>query len=101
MLTDGSFLMEAKKLMDLDGRSYLAGGTAKQIEKTVTQQPEVFKGIKEILKDADDQVHPKKRRKDYFFPKLLIQQLSWSLVMNFTPMSHSRIFLRLHLACRH
>jgi tripartite-type tricarboxylate transporter receptor subunit TctC len=51
MLTDGNFQMEAKKLMDWDGRSYLTGAELQnKIEKTVTQPPGVIKRIKDILK---------------------------------------------------
>ena len=53
MLTDGNFLLEAKKLIDWDGTSYLNGVELQnKIEKTVTQPPEVIKRIKDILKES-------------------------------------------------
>src|SRR5262245_56429904 len=53
MLTDPGFIGEAKKLVDWDSTSYLSGEALQSsIEKTVTQQAEVIKRIKEILKEA-------------------------------------------------
>ena len=53
MLTDGNFLVEAKKLVDWDGSSYLNGADLqKKIDKTISQPPEVIKRIKDILKEA-------------------------------------------------
>ena len=52
MLMDGNFQTDAKKLMDWDGRSYLAGAELQdKIEKTVTQPADVIKRIKDILKE--------------------------------------------------
>jgi tripartite-type tricarboxylate transporter receptor subunit TctC len=53
MLTDPGFLVEAKKLIDWDGTSYLNGAELqKKIDKTVSQPADVIKRIKEILKEA-------------------------------------------------
>ena len=53
MLTDASFLMEAKKLVDWDGTSFLNGmELQRKIEKTVTQPPDVIKRIQDILKES-------------------------------------------------
>lgn len=53
MLTDPSFLTEARKLVDWDGSSHMNGAELqKKIEKTVTQPPDVIKRIKDILKEA-------------------------------------------------
>ena len=53
MLTDAGFLVEAKKLVDWDGTSYLNGAELqKRIDKTVSQPADVIKRIKEILKEA-------------------------------------------------
>jgi len=50
MLRDPNFMMEAKKLLDWDGKTYLSGAELqKKIEKTVTQPPEIIKRIKQIL----------------------------------------------------
>ncbi len=52
MLADPNFIVEAKKLVDWDGTSNLSGAELqKKIDKTVTQPPEIIKGIKEILKE--------------------------------------------------
>src|SRR6266576_189087 len=54
MLKDTNFLLEAKKLIDWDGASYLNGvELQKKIDKTVTQPANVIKRIKDILKDSD------------------------------------------------
>jgi tripartite-type tricarboxylate transporter receptor subunit TctC len=54
MLTDATFLVEAKKLVDWDGASYFSGADLQQkIEKTVTQPPDVIRRIKDILKESD------------------------------------------------
>lgn len=53
MLTDANFAIEAKKLVDWDGASYLHGAALQQrIEKTISQPPDVIKRIKDILKEA-------------------------------------------------
>jgi tripartite-type tricarboxylate transporter receptor subunit TctC len=53
MLTDPDFLLEAKKVIDWDGTSYLNGvELQKMIEKTVSQPAETIKRIKDILKEA-------------------------------------------------
>ena len=53
MLTDPGFLLEAKKVIDWDGTSYLNGvELQKMIEKTVSQPAETIKRIKDILKEA-------------------------------------------------
>jgi tripartite-type tricarboxylate transporter receptor subunit TctC len=53
MLADPNFISEAKKLVDWDGMSKLSGADLqKRIDKTVTQPPEIIKGIKEILKES-------------------------------------------------
>jgi tripartite-type tricarboxylate transporter receptor subunit TctC len=53
MLTDANFLVEAKKLIDWDGSSYLNGADLqKKFDKTISQPPEVIKRIKDILKEA-------------------------------------------------
>jgi len=53
MLADPGFLIEAKKLVDWDGASYLNGADLqKKIDKTVSQPPDVIKRIKEILKES-------------------------------------------------
>src|SRR6266498_266666 len=52
MLADPNFVVEAQKLVDWDGTSNLSGAELqKKIDKTVTQPPEIIKGIKEILKE--------------------------------------------------
>ena len=54
MLKDANFLLEAKKLIDWDGASYLNGAELqKKIDKTVTQPSDVIKRIKDILKESD------------------------------------------------
>ena len=53
MLADANFLLEAKKLVDWDGTSFLNGvELQKKIEKTITQPPDVIKRIKDILKES-------------------------------------------------
>lgn len=53
MLADANFIGEAEKLVDWDGTSNLSGAELqKKIVRTVTQPPEVIKGIKEILKES-------------------------------------------------
>ena len=53
MLADANFLLEAKKLVDWDGTSYMNGlELQKKIEKTITQPPDVIKRIKDILKES-------------------------------------------------
>ena len=52
MLADPGFLVEAKKLVDWDGASYLSGAELqKKIDQTVSQPPAVIKRIKDILKE--------------------------------------------------
>jgi tripartite-type tricarboxylate transporter receptor subunit TctC len=53
MLADPNFIMEAKKLVDWDGTSYLSGtALQKKIDKTITQPPDVINRINEILKES-------------------------------------------------
>jgi tripartite-type tricarboxylate transporter receptor subunit TctC len=53
MLKDGEFTVEAKKLLDWDGRTYLSGGQLqKKIDATVSQPPEVIKRVKEVLEES-------------------------------------------------
>jgi hypothetical protein len=53
MLKDGEFSIEAKKLLDWDGRTYLSGEQLqKKIDATVTQPPEVIKRVKQILEES-------------------------------------------------
>ena len=53
MLADANFLLEAKKLVDWDGTSYMNGlELQKKIEKTITQPPDVIKRIKDILQES-------------------------------------------------
>lgn len=53
MLEDANFLLDAKKLVDWDGTSYLSGvELQKKIEKTITQPPGVIKRIKDVLKES-------------------------------------------------
>ena len=53
MLTDPGFLLEAKKLVDWDGTSYLNGvELQKKIAKTISQPAEIIQRVKDILKEA-------------------------------------------------
>jgi len=53
MLADPNFVVEAQKLVDWDGTSNLSGAELqKKIVRTVTQPPDIIKGIKEILKES-------------------------------------------------
>jgi tripartite-type tricarboxylate transporter receptor subunit TctC len=53
MLKDGEFAVEAKKLLDWDGVTFLSGGQLqKKLIDTVTQPPEIIKQIKEILSES-------------------------------------------------
>ncbi len=53
MLADANFLLEAKKLVDWDGTSYMNGlELQKKIERTITQPPNVIKRIKDILQES-------------------------------------------------
>jgi hypothetical protein len=54
MLADPAYIADAKKLVDWDGTSFLSGvELQKKIEKTITQPPNVIKGIKEIFKESE------------------------------------------------
>jgi hypothetical protein len=53
MLKDGEFAVEAKKLLDWDGSTYLSGEQLqKKMIDTITQPPEVIKRVKEILAES-------------------------------------------------
>jgi tripartite-type tricarboxylate transporter receptor subunit TctC len=53
MLKDGEFAVEAKKLLDWDGSTYLSGEQLqKKMIDTITQPPEVIQRIKEILSES-------------------------------------------------
>jgi tripartite-type tricarboxylate transporter receptor subunit TctC len=53
MLKDAEFAVEAKKLLDWDGTTYLSGEQLqKKIDATVTQPPEIIKRIKEVLAES-------------------------------------------------
>ena len=53
MLKDAEFTVEAKKLVDWDGKTYLSGDQLqKKIEATVTQPPEVIKRVKDVLEES-------------------------------------------------
>ena len=53
MLKDGEFAVEAKKLLDWDGSTYLSGEQLqKKMIDTITQPPEVIQRVKEILAES-------------------------------------------------
>lgn len=53
MLSDVSFAMEAKKLVDWDSVSFLTGAALQQrMDKIISQPPDVIKRIKDILKET-------------------------------------------------